>query len=78
MTECPWHRFALIRDIDETGVSGAGMVAEGVEFSDGTCILRWRPVSGYTQTSIAVWPDSDALLAVHGHDGKTYIKWIDE
>ena len=33
--------FVLQRNEDETGVSGTGIVAEGVEFSDGTVALRW-------------------------------------
>jgi len=32
--------FVLRRLVDETGVSGTGVVAEGVEFSDGTVALR--------------------------------------
>lgn len=33
--------FLLVRDEDETGVSGTGTVAQGIEFSDGTVALRW-------------------------------------
>ena len=51
--------FALIRDVDVSGVSGTGVVAEGVQFSDGTCVLRWtastaRPRS--TPTWTRWWP----------------------
>lgn len=61
--------FELHRDDDETGVSGTGVVAEGVEFVDGSVALRWR----------SEWPTSvvfhdrgiDAVRAVHGHGGKT-------
>lgn len=34
------NRFELVRDVDVTGISGTGVVAEGVEFSDGTVALR--------------------------------------
>jgi hypothetical protein len=69
------HPFVLIRDVDETGISGTGVVAEGVEFSDGTVALRWT----------SAWPTSvvfhdrgmDAVEAVHGHDGKTRIVFAD-
>jgi L-fucose isomerase-like protein len=65
--------FTLHRDIDETGVSGTGVVAEGVEFSDGTVALRWT----------SAWPTSvvfhergmESVEAVHGHGGKTRIVW---
>jgi hypothetical protein len=66
--------FRLIRDVDETGVSGTGTVAEGVEFSDGVVALRW----------VTAWPTSvvfhdrgvESLVAVHGHNGKTRIEWL--
>src|SRR4051794_16547249 len=35
------HRFELHRDQDISGVSGVGVVAEGVAFTDGTVALRW-------------------------------------
>lgn len=65
--------FELHRDVDETGVSGTGVVAEGVEFSDGTVALRW----------LSEWPTSvvfhdrgmEAVEAVHGHGGKTRVVW---
>lgn len=63
--------FTLERDVDETGVSGTGVVAEGVAFSDGTVALRW----------VSQWPTSvvfherglASVEAVHGHGGKTRI-----
>ena len=33
--------FKVERKYDITGVSGTGIVAEGVIFSDSTCIVRW-------------------------------------
>lgn len=67
-------RFWLIRDIDVTGVSGEGRVAEGVRFTDGSVALRWR--GPYAST--AVWDGIDDVLAVHGHNGSTRVEWIDE
>jgi hypothetical protein len=69
------RRFALVRDEDVSGVSGTGVVAQGVEFTDGTVALRWT----------SAWPTSvvfhdrgmDAVDAVHGHNGKTRIVWLD-
>jgi len=64
--------FELVRDVDLTGVSGTGVVAEGVEFSDGTCAMRW--VTSYHST--AVYDSLPELVAIHGHDGLTRVRWI--
>ncbi len=67
-----WPRsFVLIRDEDETGISGTGVVAGGVRFPDGVVALRW-----YSD-----WPTSvvfhdrgiEAVEKIHGHGGKTRI-----
>lgn len=68
--------FVLLRHEDETGVSGTGIVAWGVEFPDGVVALRWK----------SEWPTSvvfhdrgiEAVKAVHGHNGKTEIVWSDK
>ncbi|MFF9097602.1 hypothetical protein ACF1AX_31330 [Streptomyces sp. NPDC014802] len=65
--------FVLQRDRDITGVSGSGPVADGVQFQDGTVILRWR-----ARPSVAVWHDLELMLSVHGHDGATRVVWADE
>lgn len=66
-------RFELVRHRDLSGVSGTGVVAEGVEFTDGSVALRWR--GKYPAT--AVWASVDAALAVHGHEGATVARWLD-
>ena len=33
--------FQMIRDTDVTGLSGTGVVAEVIEFSDGSVAMRW-------------------------------------
>lgn len=66
--------FQLHRDIDVSGVSGIGVVADGVRFPDGTAVLRWR--SEFAST--VVWPSVEAAMVVHGHDGKTRLVWNDE
>jgi hypothetical protein len=63
--------FVLIRDEDPTGVSGTGVVAEGVEWSDGTVTLRWYGEHASTVT----WASMASVKAIHGHDGKTRIVW---
>ena len=63
--------FVLLRHEDETGVSGTGIVAWGVEFPDGVVALQWK---GEWPTSV-VFHDRgmDSVRAVHGHGGKTEI-----
>jgi hypothetical protein len=68
------RRFALVRHIDYTGVSGVGVVAYGVVFFDGHVALRWR--SDHPATSL--WNSIDDLLAVHGHGDGTSVQWIDD
>lgn len=61
--------FYLDRHEDISGVSGTGRVAEGIEFSDGTCVFKWL-----TQVnSLAYHHSLENVQEVHGHDGKTTI-----
>jgi len=69
------RRFELHRDEDASGVSGTGVVAEGVEFASGLVVLCWT----------SAWPTSvvfhdrgiESVEAIHGHDGKTRIVYLD-
>lgn len=65
--------FVLRRDRDVTGVSGLGDVADGVQWPDGSVVLRWRE-----RPSTAVWASLELMLSVHGHDGATRVVWTDE
>lgn len=67
------RRFYLYRKEDETGVSGTGTIAEGVEFSDGSCAMRWRTAT----SSTAIYKDIVDLIYIHGHGGKTEVRWLD-
>ena len=67
------RRFHLYRAEDETGISGTGIVADGVEFNDGAAILHWR---GETASTTVFGSLSD-VLKVHGHGGKTTVEWLD-
>jgi len=67
--------YVMNRKTDVNGISGTGIVAEVVEFTDGTCIVRW--IRGATKQNVAstVFYDSKAdLLKVHGHDGMTVLE----
>lgn len=67
------RRFRLKRNEDESGVSGTGYVAEGVQFSDGTCAMHWLSATSCT----AVYHSHVELIFIHGHGGKTEIEWSD-
>lgn len=68
------RRFNLVRDIDETGISGTGIVAEGCEFTPGECVLRWL-----TETwSVVFYLNVESVIRIHGHQGKTRLVWLDE
>ena len=68
------RRFYLVRDVDESGVSGVGRVAEGVEFDTGDCVLCWLTAT----SSIGVYKNIKAVKATHGHGGLTKVRWFDE
>lgn len=63
--------FTMVRDTDVTGYSGTGEVAEGIEFTDGTVVIRWR---GPTASTV-IWPDRQTAMRVHGHDGATRFEY---
>jgi hypothetical protein len=67
--------FQLHRDHDVSGVSGTGIVADGVVFPDGVAVMRWR---GEWPTSV-VWSERgvEAIERIHGHGGNTRLVWID-
>ena len=67
------RRFELHRDQDITGVSGTGVVAEGVLFSTGWVALTWLTVVN----SLVFYPAIENVEKIHGHDGKTRIVWLD-
>ena len=68
------RRFRLVRDEDLSGISGTGAVAEGVLFSSGKAVLSWCSNYG----TIAIYEALDHIEAIHGHEGRTRIEWIDQ
>ena len=68
------RRFVVVRREDETGISGTGIVAEGVVFWDGTCVIKWTTDT----SSLGIYKSHVEMIHLHGHGGKTFIKWIDE
>ncbi len=64
--------FVLERHEDVSGVSGVGTVAEGVQFTDGRCVMRWLSKSPTTTHYDSVHD----IAAIHGHDGRTQVVFI--
>lgn len=69
------RRFELVRHHDVTGLSGVGVVCWGVQFPDGRVATRWDAHGGPAQT--CAWDCVGDVVAVHGHDGKTTVRWLD-
>jgi len=55
--------FTVFRKNDETGVSGEGVVIEGVELATGQCVIHWLypPPKG----GIAIFESMDDFIKVH-------------
>ena len=66
--------FVLNRTEDETGISGTGIVAEGVEFSNGKVVVAWCTENAVH--SVTVFNDIEEVHKIHGHGGKTQIVWV--
>lgn len=67
------RRLHLERDEDVSGISGVGVVAYGVEFPDGSIVLRWD-----TKVRSTVFYDNLAdLETITGHGGRTRIVYDD-
>jgi len=66
------NRFLLIRDVDETGVSGTGIVAMGFQFPTGRVVIEWlvKPFA------LGIFSSLQELIEIHGHQGKTWVKFI--
>ena len=67
------RRFIFDRIEDVSGVSGIGIVADGVLFQNGFIVLSWRT----NLLSLETWTSIDDMMKCHGHNGKTQIIWIE-
>lgn len=64
--------FKLVRNEDETGVSGTGEVAGGIVWPDGKVAMRW-----FTDTASTAFYDSiECVEEIHGHGGKTQVEFL--
>ncbi|PVC73503.1 hypothetical protein [Streptomyces sp. CS081A] len=65
--------FVLVRDADISGVSGTGIVANGIQWPDGHAAIHW---TGSTYPTTTPHPGGmESVTAVHGHGGATRIVW---
>lgn len=70
------NRFFLYRFKDESSVSGTDYVAEGIMFTGGKCAVSFLP-GPLGVSPVAVYDSIEEVLKIHGHNGKTEIKWKD-
>lgn len=75
--------FYLVRKEDPTGISGTGVVAEGIEFSDRTVALRWVASVSDEAWEKGVRPTTvfheniKSVEALHGHGGHTVVEFTE-
>jgi hypothetical protein len=65
------RRFVLVKEGDEKPTPN--VVAEGAEFTDGTCVLRWRSIL----PSTSIYSHIKAVDAIHGDGGKVRIAFVE-
>ena len=73
LQEDPMRRFHFNRVEDASGISGTGRVAEGVLFDNGLVALTWNSV----HKCVNIYTSLAEMMAVHGHEGKTVLVWVD-
>jgi hypothetical protein len=64
--------FALMRDKDVSGISGTGLVAEGVVFANGKVVIAWCSLETKV-ASVTIYGSIEEAELVHGHGGATRI-----
>jgi hypothetical protein len=71
------RRFLLDRRHDASGVSGLGIVAEGIQFSDGQCALRWLVAGPARTPATGLYASIEDLQQIHGHGDATKVLFVD-
>lgn len=72
MSAAKGRRFVLRRDEDVSGISGTGIVAEGIEFGNGLVALSW-----FSQHAcVNVYHSMRTVEELHGHQNRTKIEWV--
>jgi hypothetical protein len=68
------RRFLVIRNQEVSDIPNSDVIAEGTVFSDGMSVIRWLR----EPCSMSVFNTVDDVLAVHGHEGKTQLQFVDQ
>ena len=68
------RRFVLSRKTDATGTSGTGAVASGVLFQSGACVLCWNSIV----SSVSIFHSIADLEKIHGHEGASEVRFLDD
>lgn len=69
------RRFQLFRQRTISGdeAKTATMIAEGVSFSNGRCVMQ----SVTEIASLAIYRNAEELMQIHNHEGDTELLWLD-
>lgn len=73
MKQVSMRRFYLQREVDRTGTSGTGRVAEGVVFACGRVAMTWLSHYG----CVSMYDNIQVVIALHGHEGSTKCVYLD-
>lgn len=69
--------FHIIRNADESGVSGTGKVLQGTVFDDGTTVIRWTVENSPNSTAIYDTFEDFKHLHIDSHPtNETEIVWL--
>lgn len=68
------RRFLLKRKVDDSGVSGTGYVAAGIEWPSGKVTIEWIVGEHISQETHESLMD---CMAIHGHGDHTIVEWLD-
>lgn len=69
--------FCMVRNEDESGFSGTGVVLHGVVFPDGKCVICWKTKKGVD--SVSIFDSFDEFYKIHigqHPDNKTELYWL--
>lgn len=67
------RRFHIKRDIDVSGISGTGIVADGIQWHDGMCTIHWRGKHPTDNTHLSL----QSVMDIHCHEGASKIIFDD-
>lgn len=65
--------YYLQRNVDHSGNSGTGKVAQVFELEDVGAVLVWGDDNPLNVSSVVVYKSVDDLIKVHGHGGDTVL-----